>query len=135
MRRRLLAAGAAMVLAAATATATAIAAEIDYSDFDDSLMRAMDDAIKDLDSNLGGQDAAASLANAEVLREGLAWAEKYFANNPGAPLGAGYAREAQQHLATIVTSIEARNFDAATSNVRAVVRACKACHEAYKPPE
>jgi hypothetical protein len=131
MRRRLLAAGAVMALAAATV----MAAEIDYSDFDDSLMRSMDDAIKDLDSNLGGQDAPASLANAGVLREGLAWAEKYFANKPEAPLGAGYAREAQQHLATIVASIEAGNFDAATSNVRAVVRTCKACHEAYKPPE
>jgi hypothetical protein len=131
MRRRLLAAGAAMALAAATV----MAAEIDYSDFDDSLMRSMDDAIKDLDSNLGGQNPTASLANAEVLREGLAWAEKYFATKPEAPLGAGYAREAQQHLATIVTAIEARNFDAATSNVRAVVRTCKACHEAYKPPE
>ncbi len=119
----------------ALAAATVMAAEIDYSDFDDSLMRSMDDAIKDLDSNLGGQNPTASLANAEVLREGLAWAEKYFATKPEAPLGAGYAREAQQHLATIVTAIEARNFDAATSNVRAVVRTCKACHEAYKPPE
>jgi hypothetical protein len=131
MRTRLLAAGAVVALAGATV----MAAEIDYSDFDDSLMRSMDDAIKDLDSNLGSQDASASLANTEVLTEGLAWAEKYFANKPEAPLGAGYAREARQHLATIVTSIEARNFEAATSNVRAVVRTCKACHEAYKPPE
>jgi len=59
MRRRTLAAGAAIALAA-----TVMAAEIDYSDFDDSLMRSMDDAIKDLDSNVGGQDANASLANA-----------------------------------------------------------------------
>jgi len=131
MRTRLLAAGALMALAAAGV----MAAEMDFSDFDDSLMRSMDDAIKDLDSNLGGQDAAASLANAEVLRDGLAWAEKYFANKPEAPLGAGYAREAQQNLATIVQSVEARNFDAASSTVRAVVRTCKACHEAYKPPE
>jgi cytochrome c556 len=131
MRKRLLAAGAVMALAAATV----MAAEIDYSDFDDSLMRSMDDAIKDLDSNLGGQDASASLANAQVLREGLTWAEKYFANKPETPLGAGYAREAQQHLGAIVASIEARDFDAATGNVRAVVRTCKACHEAYKPPE
>ena len=110
-------------------------AALDLSDFDDSLMRSMDDAIKDLDSNLGGQDVDASLANAAVLRDGLSWAEKYFATKPEAPLGAGYAREAQEHLATVVHAIEARDFDAATGGVRAVARTCKSCHQAYKPPD
>jgi hypothetical protein len=115
--------------------ALAASVEIDYSDFDDSLMRSMDDAIKDLDSNLGGQDATASLSNTQVLNEGLAWAEKYFANKPETPLGAGFAREGQQHLRSIVQAIEAKDFDAAGNTVRDVVRTCKACHEAYKPPE
>jgi hypothetical protein len=115
-----------------TLAAAVMAAEIDYSDFDDALMRNMDDAIKELDSNIGGQDAEASLANATVLREGLAWAEKYFAAKPETPLGAGLAREGQEHLALLVQSVEARNFDAASSSVRGVVRSCKACHEAYK---
>jgi hypothetical protein len=127
MRRKWLAASVLMTLAAVV-----VAADIDYSDFDDALMRNMDDAIKELDSNLGGQDAEASLANAAVLREGLAWAEKYFAAKPETPLGAGLAREGQEHLALVVQSVEARNFDAASSGVRGVVRSCKACHEAYK---
>jgi hypothetical protein len=110
-------------------------ADIDYSDFDDSLMRNMDDAIKELDSNVGGQETDAALSNAAVLREGLAWAEKYFAAKPEAPLGAGMAREGQQHLALVVQAIEAKDFDAASSGVRGVVKSCKACHEAYKPPE
>src|SRR4051812_6627336 len=130
MRARLLAAGVAFALAAA-----ALAADIDYSDFDDSLMRGMDDAIKDLDSNLGGQDTDAALANAAVLRDGLAWAERYFEKKPEAPLGAGFAREGQEHLAALTKAIEARDFDAAGGNVRAVVKNCKSCHEAYKPPD
>jgi len=130
MRTRLLVAAA--LVAAAT---TAWAVDIDYSDFDDALMRNMDDAIKDLDSNVGGQDAQASLANAAVLRDGFAWAEKYFAAKPEAPKGAGLAREGQEHLALVVQAIEAKDFDAASSSVRGVVRSCKACHEAYKPPE
>lgn len=132
MHKKVWAAGVAMTLAA---TAGFAAAEIDFSDFDDTLMRSMDDAIKDLDSNLGGQDATASLSNTQVLSEGLAWAEKYFAGKQEAPLGAGYAREGQQHLRTVVQSIEARDFDAASNNLRSVVRSCKTCHEAYKPPE
>ena len=133
MLKKMWAASVVMTLAATAAFAAA--ADIDFSDFDDTLMRSMDDAIKDLDSNLGGQDATASLANTQVLSEGLAWAEKYFANKPEAPLGAGYAREGKEHLAALTQSLEAGNFDAASNNVRAVVRTCKSCHEAYKPPE
>ncbi|HEV7609428.1 MAG TPA: hypothetical protein VGO61_18975 [Steroidobacteraceae bacterium] len=130
MRKKWLAAG---VLA--TLAASVMAAEIDFSDFDDTLMRSMDDAVKDLDSNVGGQDAKASLANAEVLRDGLAWAEKYFSAKPEAPRGPGLAREGQEHVAAVVKSIQAGDFDAASNGVRAVVRTCKTCHEAYKPPE
>lgn len=130
MRRNWLAASVLMTLAASV-----IAAEIDFSDFDDDLMRSMDDSVKELDSNVGGQDAKASLANATVLEDGFAWAEKYFAAKPEAPLGAGYAREGREHLAALVQALEAGNFDAASTNVRAVVKTCKACHEAYKPPE
>jgi hypothetical protein len=130
MRRKGWAAG---VLA--TLAASVMAADIDFSDFDDDLMQSMDDAIKELDSNVGGQDAKASLANAAVLGDGFAWAEKYFAAKPEAPLGAGFAREGKEHLAAVVQSLEAGNFDAASTGVRAVVKTCKACHEAYKPPE
>jgi hypothetical protein len=130
MRRNWLAAG---VLA--TLAASVVAAELDLSDFDDDLMQSMDDAIKELDSNVGGQDAKASLANAVVLSDGLAWAEKYFAAKPEAPLGVGFARVGKEHLAGVVQAIEAGNFDAASNGVRAVVKTCKACHEAYKPPE
>jgi hypothetical protein len=130
MRRNWLAAGALMALAASV-----MAAELDLSDFDDDLMQSMDDAVKELDSNVGGQDAKASLANAAVLGEGFAWAEKYFAAKPEAPLGAGFAREGKEHLAALVQAIEAGKFDDASNSVRAVVKTCKACHEAYKPPE
>ena len=136
----LFAAGATAALAAAaylncTLAAGAPAPEIDYSDFDDDLMRSMDDAIKDLDSSVGGRDADAALANAAVLRDGLSWAEQYFTKKPEAPLGAGFAREGQEHLAALTKAIEARDFDAASGNVRAVVKNCKSCHEAYKPPD
>ena len=133
MRRKWWAAGAA--LATLALAAGVYAAELDLSDFDDSLMRSMDDAIKDLDSNVGGQELSAAQANVEVLREGLAWAEKYFAAKAEAPRGAGFARESQENLALVTKSLEARDFETASNQVRAVVRSCKACHEAYKPPE
>jgi hypothetical protein len=130
MRRTLLAAGVAFTLAASL-----YAAELDFSDFDDTTMRSMDDAVKDLDSNVGGQDAGAALANVTVLRDGLAWAEQYFAKRTDTPLAPGFAREAQEHLAALAKALEAQDFDAAHANVRAVVKTCKSCHEAYKPPD
>jgi hypothetical protein len=130
MRTLLLGAGVAFTLAA-----TVYAADIDYSDFDDDLMRTMDDAVKDLDSNVGGQESDAALSNAAVLKDGLAWAEKYFAQKPEAPLGAGFAREGQEQVAALIKAVEAKDFDAAHGNVRAVVKTCKSCHEAYKPPD
>jgi len=133
MQRKWRVAGAA--LATLALAAGAYAADLDLSDFDDSLMRSMDDAIKDLDSNVGGQELSAAEANVQVLRDGLAWAEKYFSAKPEAPRGAGFARESQENLALVTKSLEARDFDAASNGVRAVVRSCKACHEAYKPPE
>ena len=119
-----------------TLAASVMAADIDFSDFDDELMQSMDDAIKELDSNVGGQDAKASLANAAVLREGLAWAEKYFAAKPEAPLGAGFAREGKEHLA--VGGAGRSRRETSTPRRTACARwckTCKACHEAYKPPE
>jgi hypothetical protein len=134
MRRKFWAASVALTLAAVTVAADT-AADIDYSDFDDTLMRDMDDAIKDLDSNVSGQEADASLANIKLLLEGLAQAEKYFAAKPQTPRGAGLAREGQEHLALVAKALEAKDFDTASTHVRDVVRSCKACHEAYKPPE
>ena len=133
MQRKWRVAGAA--LATLALAAGAYAAELDLSDFDDSLMRSMDDAVKDLDSNVGGQELGAAQANVEILREGLARAEKYFAAKPEAPRGAGFARESQENLELVTKSLQVCDFDAASNGVRAVVRSCKACHEAYKPPE
>jgi cytochrome c556 len=139
MNTRSLAAGVFAALAApwlmGALAVAATAADIDFTDFDDALMRDMDDAVKELDSNVGGQDAIASLANVVVLRDGLVWAEKYFAAKPEAPLGAGFARDGIEHLAAVEKALGAGDFDSALPGVRGVVKSCKACHEAYKPPE
>ena len=139
MRRTRFAAGVRGTLAASIATLAfsmmVLAADIDFSDFDDSLMRDMDDAVKDLDSNVGGGDAAASLGNVKVLREGFVWAEKYFAAKPDAPLGHGFAKDGIGHLDALEKSLTAGDFDGAHDGLRGVVKSCKACHEAYKPPE
>jgi cytochrome c556 len=139
MKSRLLAAGVVAALAApwlmGALAVAATAADIDFSDFDDALMGDMDDAVKELDSNVAGQDAAASLANVAVLRDGLVWVEKYFVAKAEAPLGAGFAREGLENIAALEKALQSGDFDGAQSGVRGVVKSCKVCHEAYRPPE
>ena len=130
MRRKWLSVGVLATLAAGV-----MAADIDFSDLDDSRMRDMEDGVKELDATLGAQGGAATLATAAALDDGLAWVEKYFANKPEAPLGAGFAREGREHVAALIKAVEVQDFEAAPTHLRAVVRSCKACHEAYKPPE
>jgi cytochrome c556 len=124
-----------IAIASLAIAATAIAADLDFSDFDDSLMKSMDEAIKELDSNIGGQEKQGALANAAQLRDGLAQAEKYFSTRTDTPRAPGFARDGQQQLTLLVQSLESNDFDAASGNVRALARSCKACHQAYKPPD
>jgi hypothetical protein len=130
MRRKSWAAGVALMLAASLS-----AAEIDFSDFDDTVMRDMDDGIKELDATVSARNGSGALATAAALDGSLSWVEKYFANKPEAPLALGYARDTRANVAALVTSLEAQDFDTAYGHVRAVARSCKVCHEAYKPPE
>jgi len=130
MRSKWLAAGVASMLAASLS-----AADIDFSDFDDAVMRDMDDGIKELDATVSAQNRAGALATAASLDDSLAWVEKYFTNKPEAPLALGYARDTRANVKALVASLEAQDFDTAYTHVRAVARSCKVCHEAYKPPE
>src|SRR3954468_2113813 len=115
MGRKLLAAGVALTLAVALG-----AAEIDFTDFDDTVMRDMDDGIKELDATVSAQNRAGALSTAAALDQSLAWVEKYFANKPEAPLAAGYARDTRANVAALVASLEAQDFDTAYTHVRAV---------------
>src|SRR5690349_3708108 len=125
----------AVALVATAMALTAVAADLDFSDFDDTLMRGMDDAIKELDSSISAQEKQGALTNAALLRDGLAQAETYFSARTDTPRAPGFARDGQQQLMLLLQSLESNDFDAASGNVRALARSCKACHQAYKPPD
>ena len=57
-----MAAGVALMLAASLS-----AAEIDFSDFDDTVMRDMDDGIKELDATVSARNGAGALSTAAAL--------------------------------------------------------------------
>jgi hypothetical protein len=128
-RLRTLAAFAGLALFAAGAAR----AELDFSDFDDLLMQTMEDTLKALEPHIGGQDVAAATEDAQVLREGLQWAETYFTTKGGADDAVALAKEGQQHAAAVVSSLAQNDFAAAAAAARSVAKTCRTCHDAYRP--
>jgi len=116
-------------------TATVFAATtLDLSDFDEDAMHAIDDAKQDLESDLSGNDAKSAAANAAIVRDGLKWAESYFAKKGSVDDAIQLAQQGQEFAATIIKSAGAKDFAAASDAYDGLVRTCKRCHDAYKPP-
>jgi hypothetical protein len=121
----------ALALAAALGAAT-VRAELDLSDFDDILMQDMEDTVKALEPHIGGKDVAAATDDAAFLREGLQWAESYFAAK-GVDDAVAIAKEGQQHAANVTKALESGDFEGAAAAARAVAKTCRTCHDAYRP--
>ena len=117
-----------------TLTAGLAFASIDLSDFDDELMRNMDDAIKALDGSIGAMDVQASAVDAQFIAEGLEWAEGYFTAKGDVPDAVQWAAQGREFAAAIAAQTGKNDFDAAFTSYRSLVKTCRSCHDVYKPP-
>ncbi len=108
-------------------------AAIDLGDFDEYVMRDMDDANKDLGPALGAGNFEAALADAEVLKTGLDWTEHYFVAKGGTDDAVSLARQGRESLASVFSAISAKDLAVATEAARAVNKNCTSCHDLYKP--
>jgi hypothetical protein len=122
----------AISLAAALSAGLAWAA-IDLSDFDDDMMRTMDDAIKDLEPVIAAKNAKAALEDAQVLQDGFRQTEQYFAAKGGADDAVKIARQEQDQIGLVRNALAAGDFDGAAATAREVAKTCKTCHNTYKP--
>ena len=108
-------------------------AEIDLSDFDDDTMRAMDDAMKDLEPVIGGKSAIAAQTDAQTIQEGLKWTEAYFTKKGNFDDAVQIAKHGEDLVAEVQANVSKSDFDAAMTAARAVEKNCHACHDLYKP--
>lgn len=111
------------------------AANIDLTDFDDDVMKNMDDVVKTLDSDLASRDAKSAQANASTIRDGLHWAEEYFKRKGNIEDAVQLAKRGEDLAAQIAKSAASNDFDAALGSYESLVKTCRRCHDAYKPPE
>jgi hypothetical protein len=108
-------------------------AAIDLSDFNDDVMRAMDDSFKNLEPVLGAGDAVAARNDVEVLLEGYQWTDDYFATKPGAADAVKLAKDGHVLIQRAEVAIAKNDLVEAASIARETAKNCKSCHDLYKP--
>jgi hypothetical protein len=111
------------------------AANIDLTDFNDDIMRNMDDTVKTLDSDLAGHDSKSAQTNARAIQDGLHWAEDYFRRKGNVEDAVQLAKQGEELASDVSKSAAANDFDAALASYDSLVKTCRRCHDAYKPPE
>ncbi len=110
-----------------------VLAEIDLSDFDDDLMKTMDDTNKYLEPDINAKNAKNAREGIEVLEQGLKWTEEYFAHKGNTADAVKLAQDGQKHIVRIRTALDANDFDTAAAAARELTKNCRACHDLYKP--
>lgn len=108
---------------------------LDLSDFNDDVMRDMDDTMKTLDSDIATRDAASIAADAQSIRHGLKWAQDYFTKKGNVEDAVKWAKQGQDLAEAVAKSAQSSDFDTSLSTYDSLVKTCRACHDAYKPPD
>ena len=117
----------------AVLTAAIAAADVDLSDFDDDVMRAMDDSIKDLEPVIAAGNAAGAGVDAQAILDGLKWTEEYFTKKGNTEDAVKFARASQDLTVAVQKALAANDFEAAARSARALSKSCRTCHDLYKP--
>ena len=108
---------------------------LDLSDFNDDVMRDMDDAMKRLDSDIATRDAKAVASDSASIREGLGYAQQYFTKKENVEDAVRWAKQAQDLVEAVTNAVQAGDFDTSLSKYDSLVKTCRACHDVYKPPD
>lgn len=108
-------------------------AEIDLSDFDDDLMKTMDETNKYLEPDINAKNAKNAREGLDVLQQGLKWTEEYFVHKGNTGDAVKIARDGQQYILQIQQALDANDFDKAAAGARELTKNCRVCHDLYKP--
>lgn len=119
-------------LLAAICVATLAVAEVDLTDFDNDLMRSMDDSIKSFEPNIVAHNKERALADAQILWDGFKWTEDYFIKKGGADDAVEISRRALTSTQAVIDLLNASDFDKAALAARDAARTCRSCHDIYK---
>src|SRR5262245_53050246 len=120
------------IVAVAAAATTAFAA-LDTSDIDTLLMQDMEKSVKRLEPPVGAKDKPSAERSLGVLEDGLEYVEGYFVTKGGADDAVQFARDGRQRAAAVRAALEANDFSKAADDARGLAKACRTCHDVYRP--
>ena len=108
---------------------------LDLSDFNDDVMRDMDDTMKRLDSDIATRDAKSVSGHSALIREGLKYAQDYFTKKGNVEDAVRWAKQAQELAEAVTSAAQAGDFDTSLNKYDSLVKTCRSCHDVYKPPD
>jgi hypothetical protein len=120
-------------MAVSSGVVYAATVDLDLHDYDDDLMRTLDQTIKYFEPDISAGNVLASKEDAEILQESYKWMENYFAKKGNAADAVKIAQQGQEYIAAASKSVAAKDFDSAANAAHEAARTCRACHEIYKP--
>ena len=132
LRDRLAMCAAVILAALAVLTAGEIAFGQSVLDFDE-WMQSIDRTSQSVQRNLAAGDANAASADAREIGELYGSMEAYFSRKDNADNAVKLSREGRELAATVVRSVAAKDFAAASKAAVSIARACRSCHSEYKP--
>lgn len=103
-------------------------------DFDD-WMQGIDRRSQSVQRNLARKNASGASADAREIGELYGSMETYFTRRGNAANAVKLSKEGKDFAATVVRSVAANDFAAATQAALDIAHACRSCHREYKPLE
>ena len=102
------------------------------AELDMDLMQTIEDTNKSMASNIATQNAAGSTADAKELQALFAKVEQHFVAKGGADDAVDLSRKSKDLAESIVKSVAAKDYGAASDSATTLSRNCRTCHTFYK---
>jgi len=133
MKRKLvLALVAAAAMAAGVSRADKI--DLDLHDYDDDLMRTLEQTLKYFEPDLTDGNLKTYDDDTQLIQYSFGWVKGYFEKKgPDAAKGVAIAQQGLDLLAAIDKDVKAKKFQAAGDKAHQFQQVCHSCHEIYKP--
>jgi hypothetical protein len=110
-------------------------ANVDLSDFDDDVMRTMGETMKSLEADIGANNTQAAISDVSISRQGMQYAESYFAAKGDTPDAVKFARDSRILADNVLQALLHHDTRKALAATHELSQSCERCHEVYKPPE
>lgn len=108
--------------------------DLDLHDYDDDLMRQLEQTLKYFEPDLSDGNLNSYPDDVQVIQYSFGWVKSYFEKKgPDAAKGAAIAQQGLDLLDAIDKDVKAKNFQAAADKAHQFTQICRSCHDIYKP--